>query len=154
MIETTSFKYHSDNFSNFCLHDAVISSIVIDEENVDFYFENGLTQIGSEEKTKDALIRIKIKQEDINVYLSTQQKNIFSNTERYKTKSVSLQKITAFLNKVSKIEVVDCLVGILNSNVWRCVSLSTTQKHSYCYFEIQFNPISKIEYEIFYNWFL
>ena len=151
MRETTSFIYRSDNFSNFCLHDAVISSIVVDEENVDFYFENGLTQIGSEEKTKDALIRIKIRQDDINVYLSTQQKNIFSNTERYKTKSVSLQKITAFLNKVSKIEIVDCLVGILNSNVWRCVSLSTTQKHSYYYFEIQFNPISKIEYEIVYN---
>ena len=151
MKGTTSFKYRSDNFSNFCLHDAVISGVVVDEDHVDFYFENGLSQISSEEKTKDALIRIKIRQEDINVYLSTQQKNIFSNAEIYKTKSVSLQKVTDFLNKVSKIEIVDCLVGILNSNVWRCVSLGTTQKHSYCYFEIQFNPISKIEYEIFYN---
>ena len=151
MTEPTSFNYRSDNFSNFCLHDAVISSIAIDEENVDFYFENGLTQTNSEEKTKDALIRIKISQEDINVYLSTQQKSIFSYTEKYKTKSVSLQQLAAFLDKVSKIEIVDCLVGVLNSNVWRCVSLNTAQKHSFCYFEIQFNPISKTEYEIFYN---
>ncbi len=151
MREPTSFQYRSDNFSNFCLHDTVISSIVVNKENVDFYFENGLTQADSEEKTKEALIRIKIRQEDINVYLSTQQKSIFSYTERYKTKGVSLQQLTFFLDKVSKIEIIDCLVGILNSSVWRCVSLNTTQKHSFCYFEIQFNPISKIEYEIFYN---
>lgn len=151
MIGFTSFNYHSDNFSNFCLHDAVISSVVINEENVDFYFENGLTQANSEKKTKNALIRIKIKREDINVYLSTQQKSIFSYTEKYKTKSVSLKQFSAFLDDVSKIEIVDCLAGILNSSVWRCVSLNTKHKHSFYYFEIQFNPTSKIEYEIFYN---
>ena len=151
MIGPTSFNYHSDNFSNFCLHDAVISSVVINEENVDFYFENGLIQANSEIKTKNALIRIKIKQEDINVYLSTQQKSIFSHTEKYKTKSVSLKQFSAFLDDVSEIEIVDCLAGILNSNVWRCVSLNTKHKHSFYYIEIQFNPTSKTEYEIFYN---
>lgn len=151
MKEPASFKYNSDNMSNFCLHDAVISCIVINKENIDFYFENGIIQTDSGEKTKDALIRIKVRQEDINVYLSTQQKKLFSDIERYKTKSISLQKLTDFLNKTSKIEIVDCLVDGLNSSVWRCVSLNTMQKHAFCYFEIQFCPISIIEYEIFHN---
>ena len=41
MIGPTSFNYHSDNFSNFCLHDAVISSVVINEENVQLKIGKG-----------------------------------------------------------------------------------------------------------------
>ena len=151
MKENIAFKYRCDDFESFCLHDAVVSSIIYYENYVDFYFENGLTIVKSETQTKDALIRVKVKPEDINVYLSTPQKNFFSHTENYKTKNVSLEQISTFLDKVDKIEIIDCMVGFLNSSIWRCVSLNSSRKHSFNYFEIQFNPISRIEYDIFYN---
>ena len=151
MNKNIAFKYHCTDFENLCLHDAVVSSISYDENHVDFYFENGLTLVKTETQTKDALIRVKVKPEDINVYLSILQRNFFSHTVRYNTKDITLEQLSTFLTNVCKIEIIDCFVGILNSSIWRCVTLSISKKHRFNYFEIQFNPITKIEYDIFYN---
>ena len=151
MYENIAFKYHCTDFKNICLHDAVVSSISHDENHVDFYIENGLTLVKTEARTQNALIRDKVKPEDINVYLSTLQKSIFLHMEKYKTKNVTLKQLSDFLTNSSKIEIIDCLSGILNSSIWRCMSLNKSRKNTFNYFEIQFNPITKIEYDIFYN---
>ena len=151
MNENIVFKYHCTDFKNICLHDAVVSNISYDENHIDFYLENGLTLVKTESRTPNALIRVKVKPEDINVYLSTQQKSIFLHMEKYKTKNVSLEQLSDFLTNSIKFVIIDCLAGILNSSIWRCMSLNTSRKNAFTYFEIQFNPIAKIEYDIFYN---
>ena len=151
MNENIAFKYHCTDFKKISLHDAAVSGISCDENHIDFYLENGLTLVKTGTKTKEALIRVNVKPEDINVYLSTQQKSVFLHMIKYKTKFVTLDQLSLFLTNGNKIEIIDCFEGILNSSIWRCESLNMSRKYTCNYFEIQFNPIKKIEYDIFYN---
>lgn len=150
MNENIAFKYHCTDFKNISLHDAVVSGISYDENHIDFYLENGLTLVKTGAQTLNALIRVKVTPDDINVYLSTKQISIFLHTVKYKTKSISLEQLSFFLTNSSKIEIIECFEGILNSSIWRCVSFMP-QKNTFDYFEIQFYPTAKIEYDIFYN---
>lgn len=139
-------NYKISDASSIYLHDSRIFSMDFDDNSISIRFPQGIFLAKDGSKTKEALIKLLIKPDDINVYIS---KKIGRKKIKYITKYIDLIRFIKYLN-YRQIEIIDVMNQGQNHYLWRGVFIKNN-KYLDLYVEIQFISCNAIQWEIYYD---
>lgn len=132
--------------SSICLHDSRIFSMDFDDNSISIRFPQGIFLAKDGSKTQEALVKLLINSDNINVYIS---KKIGRKNIKYITKYADLSRFAKYMN-CRQIEIIDVMNQGQNHYLWRGVFIKNN-KYLDLYAEIQFISCNTIQWEIYYD---